>query len=1022
MEVLRKYKPNPNDTLNVLGEGESTRTAAERFALLAQKAKNATLDDVKEAFSVEKLSKEFFNEYKEHYDAFCGYMMKTPGIRSAIFKGDEKAIRDFVKKLLGRIVFLYFVQKKGWLGASDTNYTNGMPDFIQQLFIQSGGNNDFYSNWLTKLFFETLNKERTNDDFTLPNGKIVKVPFLNGGLFDKEEFDEYLLTFPAKMFHNPDFKDEILTAKSNSNARGFLDFLDAFNFTIYENDPNEHTVAVDPEMLGHIFENLLEDNKDKGAFYTPKEIVHYMCQESLMQYLFTWFENKGYDLNEEIRLFIEKLFKNQLDDTDKPLVSRYANELHQALDKVKICDPAIGSGAFPMGLLQEIFNAKQTLWYFEHGNLKDFPASEVKLNIIQNSIYGVDIEKGAVDIARLRFWLSLVVDEEKPKPLPNLDYKIVVGDSLIGKFDGEVIEIDWEIKEGTQTDIFGNENLQKRKKLLETLTEKQRKYFEPNSKNKKVLALEIRNHKIDVLINQLQHMVKTEGLEQMPVKTNFQDNKKFVAALELYLKTQGWLNTIKKLERLKQHPELHFNHFDWKLDFPEVLNPYLVNDKGGFDIVIGNPPYIQLQKDGGRLAKELEKQPFQTFARTGDIYALFYEKGLNLLKTNGVLCYITSNKWMRAGYGEKLRQYFLQYNPLKLIDLGPGIFESATVDTNILLVQKDKNQHQLHAVTLQKNENQIDIAQQLEQQGVVLKNLTKDAWFIGSDAEQRLKEKIERIGKPLKDWNVKIYRGIITGLNEAFIITTEKRNEILANCRDKEERKRTEAIIKPILRGRDIKRYHYEWAGLWVLWVYQGIDIQRYQSIYNHLLPYKEKLQKRTGGAKIAGDPSTVPYKWYELQVDSAAHIFEYEKEKVVWAETIKIYFDGTRNYPRFAYTSKGFFLDKTTFFMSGSQQKYFLGVLNSEVGKYLLENGYCVKLGTGSRGLQKILVENLPIPPIMPANEPIVQQIEGLVDNILAAKQQNPQSDTSHWEQEIDRLVYELYGLTEEEIRIIEK
>jgi len=253
-----------------------------------------------------------------------------------------------------------------------------------------------------------------------------------------------------------------------------------------------------------------------------------------------------------------------------------------------------------------------------------------------------------------------------------------------------------------------------------------------------------------------------------------------------------------------------------------VLNPYLVLDEKqrGFDIVIGNPPYIQLQKDGGKLAVMFEKQNYQTFARTGDIYTLFYEKGLQILKENGILCYITSNKWMRAGYGEKPDQFFLQYNPLLLIDLGPGIFESATVDTNILIIQKSHNQNQLKGLTYADKKQAI--ADAVKEKAIVLEKLSKDAWFIGSQAEQRLKEKIERIGKPLKDWDVNIYRGVLTGLNEAFIITTEKRNEILANCKDEAERQRTEAIIKPILRGRDIKRYYYQWAGLWVIVIAAG--------------------------------------------------------------------------------------------------------------------------------------------------------------------------------------------------------
>lgn len=247
----------------------------------------------------------------------------------------------------------------------------------------------------------------------MPNGEVVKVPYLNGGLFEKESEKYDFLTFPADLFAN------------------LFEFFDQYNFTIFEDSPEEHTVAVDPEMLGHIFENLLEDNKDKGAFYTPKEIVHYMTQESLIEYLHT-------QINNADRTELENFVKNK----GSQLSKEHIQEIDQRLDDVKICDPAIGSGAFPMGLLQEIFSLKERIAY--DLDYKVWNPAAVKENIIQKSIYGVDIERGAVDIARLRFWLSLIVDEEMPKALPNLDYKIVVGNSLISNFDDTVIEIDWD--------------------------------------------------------------------------------------------------------------------------------------------------------------------------------------------------------------------------------------------------------------------------------------------------------------------------------------------------------------------------------------------------------------------------------------------------------------------------------------------------------------------------------------------------------------------------------------------------
>ncbi|GAB4471928.1 MAG: hypothetical protein OHK0057_15950 [Thermoflexibacter sp.] len=675
----------------LLGPSESCKTAAERFEWLSTE-KQITFQALVNAFSVEKLSKVFFDEYTLHYQKFCDYLQES-NFRKSVFnisfpanatkeEKDKacKPIRDFVKKLLGRIVFLYFVQKKGWLGASDTHYKDGMPDFIKQLFTQSGGNDAFYSTWLTVLFFETLNKQRNHDDFKMPNGKTVKVPFLNGGLFDKEDFDEALLTFPAKLFHHSDFEDTPLTEKNKTYARGFLDFLDAFNFTVHEDSPDDHTVAVDPEMLGHIFENLLEDNKDKGAFYTPKEIVHYMCQESLIEYcLNVDFSDWGTNMMEDKRNWIESIIKRKEIDNERLLKSEESRksclrQLEMHLDKVKICDPAIGSGAFPMGLLQEIYAIKEIIAYELQ---QPWRPAEVKENIIQNSIYGVDIEKGAVDIARLRFWLSLVVDEEKPSPLPNLDYKIVVGNSLISKFENEIIEIDWEIKEGTQTHLFGNENELKRQELLKKITEKQREYF--HTADKKKLAAEIRNLKIDILINQLELMIKTKGLETKPTESG----KKETAQTELWLQTQGWKNAIAKLQRLKQNPDAPFVHFDWKLDFPEVLNPYSTNGNAGFDIVIGNPPYISTKGVDKDLKPILEK--IHGFA--DDMYNHFFFKGIELVKNEGLLTYISSKTFWTIQTKKNLRELLLKNTVLQLFDTA-NPFESAMVDTCVVLVKK----------------------------------------------------------------------------------------------------------------------------------------------------------------------------------------------------------------------------------------------------------------------------------------------------------------------------------------------
>lgn len=654
---LKEKTTNAKRYTYLLGPSETCKTASERFEILSA-AKEITFQTLVDAFSVEKLTKAFFDEYTLHYQKFCDYLQDS-NFRKSVFgitippnatiKEKEKAckpIRDFTKKLLGRIVFLYFVQKKGWLGATSTEYKDGLNNFIKLLFQKSGGNDAFYSNWLSVLFFETLNKERPNADFTMPDGHIVKIPFLNGGLFEKDEFDEKLLTFKSILFHHAGFEDTILTEKTVGNSRGFLDFLDAFNFTVYEDSPDDHTVAVDPEMLGHIFENLLEDNKDKGAFYTPKEIVHYMCQESLAEYLCTKLR-----IIDEVaeRGAVNNLLKNKTIDS---VLKSEIETIEKALDDVKICDPAIGSGAFPMGLLQEIFSVKELIAY-ETG--KEWKPAETKLNIIQKSIYGVDIEKGAVDIARLRFWLSLVVDEEKPKALPNLDYKIVVGDSLISKFDGEIVEISWEKKifnAITDASKRQEENENEKISLLHEIADLQKKYFTPTNKNKKKLQDEIRNLKIELLINQLsfnKELYLAKTMHRGGFIPTAADNKFNV---ERELKIKDFDSLIAKLRSLLNKPDEPFIHFDWKLDFPEVLNPYLVGGTGGFDILIGNPPYISYYGNTGSDLTPEEKQyivnSYDSVQKESDrinSMNLFTEKGGKLLIKNGNLSFIV-NKTM----------------------------------------------------------------------------------------------------------------------------------------------------------------------------------------------------------------------------------------------------------------------------------------------------------------------------------------------------------------------------------------
>ncbi len=639
---------HPKRYTYVFGEPEETyKTALDRFFILGNELE-ITINKIKDAFGVEAMSKAFFDEYRDvHYAGFVDYLMRSNFKKSA-FNGNDKDVRDFVKKLLGRIVFLYFLQKKGWLGAKDTSYKNGDKNFMTNFFKKAGANDAFYANWLSKLFFDALNNERPNDDFTMPDGEVVKIPYLNGGLFEKETEKYDFLTFPADLFTN------------------LFEFFDQYNFTIFEDSPEEHTVAVDPEMLGHIFENLLEDNKDKGAFYTPKEIVHYMTQESLIEYLHT-------QLTDADRTELENFVKNK----DNKLSKEHKAAIDQKLDTVKICDPAIGSGAFPMGLLQEIFGLKERIAY--DLGYKVWSPATVKENIIQKSIYGVDIERGAVDIARLRFWLSLIVDEEMPKALPNLDYKIVVGNSLVSKFDDTVIEIDWS-EDTAKEGLFGQEIAEDKKRLLKEISSKQAKYFTADNALKEKLNREIRNLKLDILTKQLELMIENKGFKSDSMQGL---NKK---QIETWQQTQDWKKALNDIKALKKNPEQDFNHFDWKLDFPEVLNP-LVNEITGFDIVIGNPPYIK-EYTSREAFDGFRSSPY--YQGKMDIWYGFACKALDLLKDNGVECFIAQNNWITSAGASILREKVSKESEIILFtDFGNyKVFKSAGIQTMVYLLRK----------------------------------------------------------------------------------------------------------------------------------------------------------------------------------------------------------------------------------------------------------------------------------------------------------------------------------------------
>ena len=959
-----KIKTEPKRYTYVLGEGESTRTAAERFTTIANKGSKATLEDVKEAFSVEKLSKAFFDEYKKHYDIFCDFMVSKPNIRQTIFNGDEKGIRDFNKKLLGRIVFLYFIQKKGWLGVpSKSDWGKGDFDFLTNLFKNTKNPDLFYSELLSKLFFDTLNTKRKDDLIELVKGESCRIPYLNGGLFEEDDKKHRNLIFPSNLF------------------KSLFDFFNQYNFTIYEDDPNDHTVAVDPEMLGHIFENLLEDNKEKGAYYTPKEIVHYMCQESLIEYLTTWFENKGYEVTGYIgfdkpdqpklfsanegrngqlvmetdnkatgkqidRILIEKLLKKKLDDNDKKLIKKHSAEFHYALDSVKICDPAIGSGAFPMGLLHEIFTAKQTLHTYEHGNTKTFNASGVKLNIIQNSIYGVDIEKGAVDIARLRFWLSLIVDEEKPKALPNLDYKIVVGNSLVSKLGDDIIDIDWTLNE-TSHGLFGADLAKQKGDLLKKISKEQKEFFNPDS-DKKKLAADIRKLKIDLLITQLELMISTKGIETKPNGIG----KKLAELTKLYLQTLGWKNSIKDLQKLKNKPELPLQFFDWKLDFPEVLNEHISTNKG-FDIVIANPPYVDYRLIESAITRH-SNFPINKSSSRPNLYQYFVELSDSLLSDKGTFCFINPNQFLSTDNGLKLREHLVENRSIKfIVDVSYlKVFKEASTFTIVWLFNKNINQNNVIRINRCSEIDKIsETSFQIKQSDIKL----SEGKIIPINFEYFALAKIEKDKDTLGNISKLKWGTSATGYGQKKIYI-DAYNSLAAS---------KQKLYKPILQTSDAKKYYIDWQGEYI-----------------------------------------------PINIYSDSIIREFNKTKIVIGRVTKQI--------QACLDEEYCFVGKSTLITDSKLNlKLLLSILNSAFAN----RWYYLKFETthmtgGYLSFDIPYLEKLPIPKVSKKTE---TKLINLTDKIISKKTKDTETDTTSLEQEIDNLVYNLYELTYDEVKVID-
>jgi hypothetical protein len=1036
----------------LVGKYEHCHTAQKQFLKLLQTQEvNPTAAQLEAAFSVEKVTKEFYDQYKDMYekarDALAAFLDTAPKIRVHFA---ERGIEcdDFAKKLLGQIVFLYFLQKKGWFGVeSGHRWGSGRKDFIRHLFTnradyahipgQRKRPVNFFNDILEPLFYEAIAAPRTDEDHYYSRFD-CKIPFLNGGLFEPlygYNWVETEILLPDSLFAN----DEP-TGEGDETGTGILDVFDRFNFTVNETEPLEKEIAVDPEMLGLVFENLLPENSrhSSGTYYTPRVIVLYMCQQALLHYLTAHAADVPQadltiflQLAERFTDFQAKETKKHADKRLPDTISTNAARLDKLLATIAVCDPAIGSGAFPVGMMLEICRARKALAAVEGMPPQTF--YHLKRHAIQHSIFGVDFDPGAVEIAKLRLWLSMVVDEDninEIQPLPNLDYKIMQGNSLLEEFDGE------QLLDKKLLQLPATSNAEEIDEVKNHINAASQEFFRLHGEGKKgaaaKLAVEQEIKRLKKRLASLVHPVKatTDGQGELTQQNSWASLKRIQDLhskffnensrtekdklrqeldrlewnfMEATLREQGRQDALTELKHASATHRKPF--FLWQLQFGEVFQ-----QRGGFDIVIGNPPYIQLQNDKGALATKYQECGFETFARMGDIYALFYERGQQLLRDGGHLCYITSNKWMRAGYGEKLRTFLAtKTQPKILIDFaGQKIFEAATVDTNILLFERRSDAPAgptLACIATEKCRENMSVF--VEQHSTKQFFKGSDSWVILSPIEKKIKEKIERIGIPLKNWDISINYGIKTGLNDAFIIDEAKRVEILANCKDAAECKRTEELIRPILRGRDVRRYSYEWASLYIIATFPAlhIDIEQYPTVKKYLLSFGMERLEQTGKAHIVNGEKIVARKktsnkWFETQ-DQIGYLDDFSKPKIVWGDISDV--------PKFALDAKGeFFCSNTIYFLTGTSLEFLFCYLNSPLSEHLFSK-IGSSTGVGTTRWQFFTIEQLFVPRITHKER---DEFVRLLSQLRLGRITEP---------DINRRIYALCELTESEIAFIE-
>ena len=990
----------------LVGKDEGSHTAQSQLVnILANETQAPELEDLELAFNIETVTNEFFDKYAELFH-------KMKEALDVLIKSDEKLKKDFInkevdtsdfaKKTMGQIAFLYFLQKKGWFGVEEgKEWGTGVKNFLRRVFErrEKYGKN-FFNDILEPLFYDALAKDRGNEAiYTQLNN--CRIPFLNGGLFEPMNNYSWQTTnilLPDELFSNNK------TTKEGDTGDGILDIFDRYNFTVNESEPLDQEVAVDPEMLGKVFENLLEvkDRKSKGAFYTPREVVQYMCKESLVNYLEA--KTKNAIPKKDLDVFIQ--YSSQIAQNDKYVYSnnsqhgnfllpssclKIAEELDDLLANIKVCDPAVGSGAFPLGMLNEIVSARNILKIHLGDNVSIY---ELKLHAISNSIHGVDIDPGAVEIAKLRFWLSLLVEEDSPIPLPNLDHKIMQGDSLISQYENIQL-FDDNFLINAESDKAKKENINSQINLMQKeyvalhasgdLTHDKKDEFmrelkKLNSKLKKVdKGSEERNINksgaIDLFSkNQIKSIAqqKTKTLQikvAEHISEHSQSNKErlkeeienlkwdlIIATLE-EKNEEDKLENIKKLRRKRIKP-----FFIWKLEFSEVFK-----DDGGFDVLIANPPYVdseEMTKSNNSYRKIL-KDNYKSTEGNWDLFIPFIEFGINLLKDGGSLCYIIPNKLIGEKYASSLKEIMLTKEIIEIKDFSRiDVFKKRDVyPITISLRNEAPNYNDNVSIVSMLNLRDNDFVNKINK-NLFYKHIYWDMYFFNEN-EVKLLSKLFMMRKVGE--NFKNIFGAAT-VTEAYQVKEKIMDAKIDNG-------------KKFINTGTIDPYKSLWGDK---------KTQYIKSQYLHPMIENSAIKEIN-------------------------HIRSHQadSEKIIIAgmtKKIEAYLD-----------SGEYLAGKSTIIIIDEHKKllYLTGILNSKLmAFYLSKFFHSKKMSGGYITISKGIIDSIPLPPKDIENEELLMS---MVDEMVSKNVLKEETKAKQHQKQIDELVYKLYELTYEEIELIE-